>query len=259
MSTPPRAPRPTPTMIDMGVASPSAHGQAMMSTDTAAIRPNVKRGSGPQIDQARKATAATAITSGTNQPETRSARRWIGARLRWASATICTMRASMVSRPTLSARMTKLPDWFMVAPITLAPASLVTAKDSPVTIDSSTELPPSITSPSTGTLSPGRTRRRSPTATASRLTSSSLPSARDAAGALGREIEERADGAAGLLARLQFEHLAQQHQHRDDGGGLEIDGHGAVHGAEGGRETGWGAAWRRRCRPRPRRCPWQSA
>ena len=33
------APRPTPTMIDIGVASPSAHGQAMISTDTAAIRP----------------------------------------------------------------------------------------------------------------------------------------------------------------------------------------------------------------------------
>ena len=32
------APRPTPTMIDIGVASPSAHGQAMISTATAATR-----------------------------------------------------------------------------------------------------------------------------------------------------------------------------------------------------------------------------
>ena len=32
------APRPTPTMIDIGVAKPSAHGQAMISTDTAASR-----------------------------------------------------------------------------------------------------------------------------------------------------------------------------------------------------------------------------
>ena len=39
MSTPPWAPRPTPTMIDIGVARPSAHGQAMMSTVTAATRP----------------------------------------------------------------------------------------------------------------------------------------------------------------------------------------------------------------------------
>ena len=36
ISTPASAPRPTPTMIDIGVASPSAHGQAMISTVTAA-------------------------------------------------------------------------------------------------------------------------------------------------------------------------------------------------------------------------------
>ena len=35
MSIPACAPRPTPTMIDIGVARPSAHGQAMMSTATA--------------------------------------------------------------------------------------------------------------------------------------------------------------------------------------------------------------------------------
>ena len=38
ISTPACAPRPTPTMIDMGVASPSAQGHAMMSTLTAATR-----------------------------------------------------------------------------------------------------------------------------------------------------------------------------------------------------------------------------
>ena len=39
ISTPACAPRPTPTMIDIGVARPSAHGQAMISTETAATRP----------------------------------------------------------------------------------------------------------------------------------------------------------------------------------------------------------------------------
>ena len=39
ISTPACAPRPTPTMIDIGVARPSAHGQAMISTATAATRP----------------------------------------------------------------------------------------------------------------------------------------------------------------------------------------------------------------------------
>ena len=35
MRTPARAPRPVPTMMAIGVASPSAHGQAMMRTATA--------------------------------------------------------------------------------------------------------------------------------------------------------------------------------------------------------------------------------
>src|SRR5690606_40667941 len=35
-STPALAPRPVPTMIDIGVARPSAHGRAMISTETAA-------------------------------------------------------------------------------------------------------------------------------------------------------------------------------------------------------------------------------
>ena len=45
ISTPACAPRPTPTIIDIGVARPSAQGQAMMSTLTAATRPNAMRGS----------------------------------------------------------------------------------------------------------------------------------------------------------------------------------------------------------------------
>ncbi len=38
ISTPAWAPRPVATMIDIGVASPSAQGQAMISTETAATR-----------------------------------------------------------------------------------------------------------------------------------------------------------------------------------------------------------------------------
>ena len=70
ISTPACAPRPTPTMIDIGVARPSAQGQAMISTLTAATRPNAIRGSGPNQAQAPNATSATAITTGTNQPDT---------------------------------------------------------------------------------------------------------------------------------------------------------------------------------------------
>ena len=70
ISTPACAPRPTPTMIDIGVARPSAQGQAMISTLTAATRPNAIRGSGPNQAQAAKAMMATTITTGTNQPAT---------------------------------------------------------------------------------------------------------------------------------------------------------------------------------------------
>ena len=52
----------------------------------------------------------------------------------------------------------------------------------------------------------------------------------------GDEIEQRADGAAGLLARLQFQHLPEQNQHGDDGRSLEIDGDRAVMAAHRRRE-----------------------
>ena len=99
-STPIVAPRPVATMIDIGVASPSAHGHAMMSTATTFTRACARRGSGPTIAQAANVTTATATTAaGTKYPDTTSASRWMGARLRCASATACaTIRASRVSR-----------------------------------------------------------------------------------------------------------------------------------------------------------------
>src|ERR1700733_12363071 len=67
-STPSRAPRPVPTMIDIGVARPSAQGQAINSTEIAATSAKPNAGGGPKTIQARNATAATASTAGTNQP-----------------------------------------------------------------------------------------------------------------------------------------------------------------------------------------------
>ncbi len=177
MSTPWPAPRPTPTMIEIGVARPRAQGHAMISTATATTRAWASRGSGPTRAQTTNATAAMPMTTGTNNPATRSAVRWIGARERWASATMATIRASTVSRPTFSAVTTREPDWLRVPPMTLSPVVRVTGIDSPVTSDSSTEDRPSETVPSTGTFSPGRTRSRSPSRTSSRATSSSVPSA----------------------------------------------------------------------------------
>ena len=52
----------------------------------------------------------------------------------------------------------KLPVPLTVPPVTLSPVVFSTGIDSPVSIDSSTFVRPSMTRPSTGTFSPGRTR-----------------------------------------------------------------------------------------------------
>jgi len=120
---------------------------------------------------------ADSNTAGTKYEATTSASRWIGARLRWASLTIFTICASRVSAPTRSVFMTKLPVPLIVPPVTLASTIFSTGMGSPLTIDSSTELVPSITMPSVGTFSPGRTRSLSPTWIAFKSTSCSVPSA----------------------------------------------------------------------------------
>ena len=193
-------------------------------------------GGGPKIAQAMNARIATPTTAGTNQPATRSTSLWIGARERWASATIWTIWASMVSLPTRSARMTKLPDWLMVPPLTRSPSVFSTGIGSPVSIDSSTVLRPSSTTPSTGILSPGRTRSRSPTATSSSADLLVRAVVAHAARGLGREAEQGLDRARGLLAGADLEHLAEQDQRRDHRRRLEVDVDLALGPAEGGRE-----------------------
>ena len=252
--TPEVAPRPTPTMIDMGVARPRAQGHAMMRTEIAATRAWAKRGSGPKAAQATKATAAIPTTAGTNQAATASASRCMGARLLWASATSWTMRARSVSRPTFSARMTKPPVPLRVAPVTRAPGPFSTGIGSPVTIDSSTALVPSRTTPSTGTFSPGRTRRRSPGRTSSRGTSASLPSSASRRAVFGARPRRARMAPLVRCARPQLQHLPQEDEGDDHRRRLEVAAHLAVGPAERGREDARGPPPRPRCRARRSRC-----
>jgi hypothetical protein len=60
-------------MIDIGVANPKAQGQAMINTVTAATMAYDSAGDGPRISQTMKLIAATSMTVGTNQADTRSA------------------------------------------------------------------------------------------------------------------------------------------------------------------------------------------
>ena len=164
------------------------------------------------------------MTAGTNHAATTSASRWIGARLRCASPTIRTIWASSVSLPTRSARMTSPPVPLMVPPVTGSPAFFSTGTGSPVIIDSSTELDPSTTMPSTGIFSPGRTRSRSPAIDLLERHVRLGSIARDATRGLGSKSEQGADRTSGAAARAQFEDLAEQDQDGDDARRLEVDG-----------------------------------
>ena len=95
------APTPFPTMIATGVASPSAHGQLITSTDIP--RASANPADCPAISHANIVSAAIHITVGTNTPDTRSAAFAIGALVAAASLTILIICDSVVSSPTLVA------------------------------------------------------------------------------------------------------------------------------------------------------------
>ena len=89
----------------------------------------------------------------------------MGALLPCASCTDLIICASTVSLPTFLDSILNTPCLFKVEPITLLPFSLSTGILSPVNILSSTLDSPSITIPSTGIFSPGRTITISPITT----------------------------------------------------------------------------------------------
>ena len=61
-------------MIAVGVANPSAHGQAMMSTETAAsVAWAIRVSAGATTNQVMNVRRERASTTGTKIPETRSA------------------------------------------------------------------------------------------------------------------------------------------------------------------------------------------
>ncbi len=168
------APRPVPTMMAVGVARPSAQGQAMMSTATAAV--NARSAGWPVRSHTASVPTATAITTGTKIAETRSASRWTGALEPCASETNREIWASAVSLPTCVASTTRRPESLTVAPKTSSPTVTSTGTDSPVSIDRSTAEDPSRTTPSVAIFSPGRTTNRWPTSSWSTGISSPLSS-----------------------------------------------------------------------------------
>ena len=148
---------PIAAMIAVGVARTSAHGQKTTRIVTA-------RMISPEISQVR-AAAVRAIT--TIHVAQRSARPTI---LAFPASADCTRRIILwieLSSPTLDAFISKAPNWFTVPDETSSPTVLSTGSDSPVMTAWFTEVCPDVITPSTGTVSPGSTRKISPTFTCS--------------------------------------------------------------------------------------------
>ena len=161
-------------MIAVGVARPSAQGQAMMSTETKVSSAIVRRTStGAATNHTANVAMATQRTTGVKMPLMTSASRAMGALEPCASCTSCTICWSAVSLPTFRASKRKLPVALIVAPKTSSPGCFSTGRLSPVSMDSSTAEAPSVTTPSTGIFSPGRTITVSPGTTSSTGMSSS--------------------------------------------------------------------------------------
>ncbi len=142
------------------------------------------------------------ITTGTKTPETRSASRCTGALPVCASVTSRAIWASAVSAPTFVARTTRRPPALTLAPATSSPGCFSTGTDSPVSSDWSTAELPDSTIPSVATFSPGRTTKRSPTASCSTGTRRSVPSASSTATSLAPSSSSASSAApARRLAR----------------------------------------------------------
>ncbi len=221
--TPAPAPRPVPTMIDIGVARPSAHGQAMISTATALTRACASRGSGPKVAHAMNVMSATHD----------HARHEVGRDL----------VGQALDRRTGPARLADHPD--DLGQHRLGADPLGPHDQGPVAVDRAAD--DAISGPFLDRDRLARDHRLVHGARAFEHDAVdrhllARPDPQPIAGddaidrhvllgavvaepprGLGRQAQQRADGAAGLPARPQLEHLAQQDQRRDHRRGLEVD------------------------------------
>ena len=147
---------PVPTIKAVGVAKPSAHGQAITITAEKYNKEAVNQAPTTK-NQIANTINAMMMTVGTNTAAILSANHWIGALdpcASWISLIIC---ASAVSFPILVVSISKLHNLFIVPPNTFAPIIFSTGMLSPVNIDSSMLECHDIKTQSIGTFSPGLT------------------------------------------------------------------------------------------------------
>ncbi len=175
MRMPSWPPRPTPTMSAVGVASPRAHGHAMISTDRAAE--NAGRGPAWATNsQPSRVSSEITSTAGTNTDTTRSTSVCTAALRACACSASAASWASWVWAPILVASTIRAPVVLRVPPRTASPSPTSRGTGSPVIIEVSIADDPITTTPSVATDSPGRTRNRSPLPNSAIGTTDSRPS-----------------------------------------------------------------------------------
>ena len=205
MKMPSCAPRPHATTSAAGVARPSAHGQAMISTASAAL--TACSAGLPAASHPANVNAAAAITSGTNTPQIRSASRWMRDLSACARSTRAIRCASWVSWPVFAARMISRPLTTTVPAVTAPPTAASAGTDSPVITLVSTADSPNSTTPSAAITCPGRTTTRSPGRSCPAGTRRSVPSP-------DRTLASRAPAAASwrIAAPASRRALASNHR-----------------------------------------------
>ena len=155
--TPFLAALPTPTVIAVGVARPSAQGQEITNTEIA--ERSACSTFCVAMSQTASVSAEIAITTGTKIALTLSATRAMGALEDAASSSRRMMREREESSPVRSARTVRAPESNIQAVRTSVPSCFSTGILSPVRADSSTVPLPESTTPSAGIRSPARMRK----------------------------------------------------------------------------------------------------
>ena len=203
----------------------------MISTETAADQrigqPRLRPEDSPDDEGDERRPAPRPART---QPETRSARPWIGARLRWALAPCSTICASSVSRADPLGAHDEAAVPLRVPPVSRRRplfdrhrlAGQHRFVDRGAALDDDAVDRHRLAGPHAQAVADLHLRRA-----ARRVSAPSAPSRR---AGLRRKVEQRADRRAGPLARAQLEHLAEQDQRDDHRRGLEIDADRAVHG-----------------------------
>ena len=233
MRMPSWAPRPVPTSSAVGVARPSAQGQAMISTATAAVNASVGAVAGAEPEPER----------GDGQGDDgrdEHRRDPVGQPLHGCLAGLRLARpagaiwASAVSAPTRVARTTRRPPALTVAPDDrVAGADLDRHALAGQQRRRRWPTCPRSTTPSVATFSPGRTTNRSPTASCvdrdPPLDAVAASTATSLAPSSSRAAQRRARAALGP----GLEVAPGQDEHGDAGGDLEVDLAGARRRARG--------------------------